>query len=285
MDMRTENFRLAVHNGIAHLVLDRPAKRNALAAAFWHELPRAIQALDDAGAARVLVLSATGGYFCSGIDTAVFGSFTPECSGPEAERQARIVAPLSRYESIVAFQRCFTALEQCRLPVIAAIQGGCIGAGLDMVSACCMRLGTPDAFFSVYEINVGMPADMGTFPRLARWIPEGVVRELAYTGRRMDAQEALQRGLLNRVCADPAQLLDEAMALARTIAEKAPLAVYGSKRLMNYGRDHGTADTLDQVALWIAGLNPSEQIQEAASARAQQRVPFFAGLPRRSQPR
>lgn len=280
-NMTWDTFDLNVQDRIAHLVLNRPEKRNALSLSFWKELPQALQALDDGGQARVLVISSTGPYFCSGIDTSMFGSFKPETNGPDAERQARIAGPMSRYESIMAFQRCFTALEQSRFPVLVAVQGGCIGAGLDMISACCLRYGSADAFFSVYEILMGMPADMGTFPRLTRLVPEGVVREMAYTGRRMEAAEAQQRGLLNRVFDTQTELIKGVMSIARDIADRAPLAVYGSKRLMNYGRDHSTGDTLDQVALWIAGLNPSEQLIEAATARAERRAPQFVDLPRR----
>lgn len=279
--MNWESFSLTVEDRIAHLVLNRPEKRNALSRAFWRELPQAVQELDDSAQARVLVISSTGPYFSSGIDTAMFGSFRPPSDGPDAERQARLAGPLARYEGIAAFQRCFTALEQCRMPVIAAVQGGCIGGALDLASACCMRYASEDAFFSIYEINVGMPADMGTFPRLTRFIPEGVVRELAYTGRRMAATEARERGLVNQVFADQARMIDGVMAVAREIAAKAPLAVLGSKRLIGYGRDHSTADTLEQVALWIGGLVPSEQVIEAARANAERRTADFVDLPAR----
>ena len=277
--MTWESFELTVNDQIAHLVLNRPEKRNALSRAFWTELPQAIQALDDQAQARALVISSTGSYFSSGIDTSMFGSFKPHTDGPDAERSARIQGPLARYEGIVAFQRSFSALEQCRIPVIAAVQGGCIGGGLDLLAACCIRYATRDAFFSIYEINVGMPADMGTLPRLTRFLPEGVVRELAYTGRRMAAAEAHHRGLVNEVYADHASLLEGAMNIARQIASKAPLAVSGTKRLITYGRDHSTADTLDQVALWIAGMNPGEQVLEAAKANANRVPANFVGLP------
>lgn len=279
--MTWESFELTITDQIAHLVLNRPEKRNALSRAFWTELPQAVQALDDGAQARVLVISSTGPYFSSGIDTSMFGSFKPDLEGPDAERRARLLGPLTRYEGIVAFQKSFSALEQCRIPVIAAVQGGCIGGGLDLLAACCIRYSTTDAFFSVYEVNVGMPADMGTLPRLTRFLPEGVVRELAYTGRRMEANEAHHRGLVNEIFSDHTTLLEGAMNIARQIASKAPLAVSGTKRLINYGRDHSTADTLDQVALWIAGMNPSEQVLEAARANANRVPANFVDLPTR----
>jgi enoyl-CoA hydratase len=277
--MSWESFDLQVTDRVAHLVLNRPEKRNALSLAFWRELPRAVRELDEAAQARVLVISSTGSYFSSGIDTSMFGSFRASAEGPDGERRARLTSPMARYEGILAFQRCFTALEQCRMPVIAAVQGGCIGGALDLASACCMRYASADAFFSIHEINVGMPADMGTFPRLARFVPEGMVRELAYTGRRMPAAEARERGLVNHVFATQQDMVEGVLGVARDIAAKAPLAVSGSKRLITYGRDHGTADTLEHVALWIAGLVPSEQIMEAARANAGRRTADFVDLP------
>jgi enoyl-CoA hydratase len=279
--MAWNGFTLTVENRIAHLTLSRPEKRNALTRAFLQDLPAAIRELDDSGRARVLVVSSTGPYFSSGIDTAMFGAFAPAADGIDGARRARLTEPLARYEGISAMQRAFSALEQCRIPVIAAVQGGCIGAGLDLVSACCMRYASADAFFSIYEIHLGMPADLGTFPRLARHVPEGMVRELAYTGRRMGVAEARERGFVNEVFASQAEMLAGVAQVAKEIAAKAPLALMGTKRLITYGRDHSTADTLDQVALWIGGLVSTDQVKEAASARAERREPEFASLPPR----
>jgi len=175
-------------------------------------------------------------------------------------------------------QDCFTALKQCRMPVNAAVQGGCIGGGLDLIAACCMRYACADAFFSVHEVNLGMPTDMGSIPRLARWMPEGVLHELAYTGRRMPADEALVRGLVNRVFADQEALVAGTLEIAREIATKAPLAVHGSKRLITYGRDHSAADTSDHVALWSGGVLPSEQVMDAAVAQREKRACAFVDL-------
>jgi len=278
--MELENFDLSIDNGVAHLVMKRPEKRNAMSPSFWSELPATVRRLDGEAAARVVVISSAGSYFSSGLDTSMFGSMRLSGEGPDAERAQRLAGPLHRYQRIHHMQDSFSALEQCRMPVIAAVQGGCIGGGLDMVAACCIRYASADAFFSIHEINVGMPADMGSIPRLTRWMPEGIVRELAYTGRRMTADEALQRGLVNQVFADHAALVGGALELARLIAGKAPLAVHGSKRLITYGRDHSTADTLDQVALWIGGMLPSEQVVSAARALSEKRPGDFVELPR-----
>jgi enoyl-CoA hydratase len=246
--------------------------------AFWDELPQIIEDIDANSRARVIVISSTGPHFTSGIDTGMFSdnSITP---GEDAARTARLQHGARFYDSVQRMQRTFTALEQCRIPVLAAIQGGCIGGGVDLITACDMRYASEDAFITVYEINIGMTADVGTFPRLVKLIPEGIVRELAYTGRRMPAREAQACGLVNRVFADQASMLTEVMAIAREIAARAPLAVYGCKRMINYARDHSTADGLDYIGIWNASMLQGEEIQEAISANRDRRAGEFVELP------
>ena len=178
-------------------------------------------------------------------------------------------------------QRSLSCLEECRIPVLAAVQGGCIGGGVDMVSACDMRYATEDAYFTIFEINIGMTADVGTFPRLCKLIPEGIVRELAYTGRRMSAAEAKQIGLVNRVYADQDAMLEGVFDLAGEIASKPPLAVYGCKRMINYARDHSTADGLDYIAIWNASFLQGAEMQEAMLANQQKRPGEFVDLPKK----
>ena len=184
------------------------------------------------------------------------------------------------YDDVRRMQRSFTALENCRIPVLAAIQGGCIGGGVDLVTACDMRYATEDAFLTIYEVNIGMTADVGTFPRLVKLIPEGIVRELAYTGRRMSAAEAQQVGLVNRVFPDHETLLAEVDEIAREIASKAPLAVYGCKRMINYARDHTTAEGLDYVGIWNASMLQPDEMAEAMAANAEKRPGDFVDLPK-----
>ena len=182
-------------------------------------------------------------------------------------------------------QRTFSCLEESRLPVLSAIQGACIGGGIDMVSATDLRYATEDAFFCIQEINIGMTADVGTLQRLPRLIPEGVCRELAYTGRRMPAAEAKAVGLVNEVYSDHEALLDGVHEVARTIASRSPLAIYGSKQMITYARDHSTADSLDHMATWQAGMFQPADMTEAFAAQAEGRegdfddlLPFRGGL-------
>jgi len=176
-------------------------------------------------------------------------------------------------------QHAFSALENCRVPVIAAIQGGCIGGGVDLATACDLRYATSDAFFTIFEINVGMTADVGTFPRITNLIPEGIARELAYTGRRMPADEARSFGLVNNVFDDHEAMLQGVMEVAAEIASKPPLAVYGCKRAITYARDHNTADALDHIGVWNSSMLIPQEMMEAMQAKAQKRDPEFSDLP------
>ncbi len=176
-------------------------------------------------------------------------------------------------------QDSFNCLERARIPVLVAIQGGCIGGGVDLISACDIRYATEDAFITVFETNIGMTADVGTFPRLVKLIPEGYVREMAYTGRRVSAQEAKEMGLINNIYTDQAGMLDAVLAIAKDIASKAPLAVYGCKKMINYARDHSTDDGLDYIAIWNASHLKLEEIQEAMMSNAEKRPGNFVDLP------
>jgi enoyl-CoA hydratase len=276
--MSYQCFDVSIADHIAHIRLNRPEKRNNMIRAFWDELPAIVEDIDHNARARVIVISSTGPHFSSGLDTSMFAdaSIAP---GPDAERAAQLQHGARFYEHVLHMQRSFNVLERCRLPVLAAIQGGCIGGGVDLVTACDMRYATEDAFITVFEINIGMTADVGTFPRLVKLIPEGIVREMAYTGRRMPAREAQACGLVNRVFPDQPTMLAEVMGIAREIASKAPLAVYGTKRMINYARDHSTADGLDYIGIWNASMLQKQEIQEAITANAEKRPGAFVELP------
>ena len=276
-----ETFDLTIENDIAHICLNRPEKRNSMIPSFWEDLPTTVRDIDDNAKARVIVISSSGPVFTAGMD---LNAFTPKdhSSADEAKRE-RIRHGAAFYDTARKTQEAFNALEACRVPVLAAIQGGCVGGGLDMVTACDMRYCTQDAFFTIFEVNIGMTADVGTFPRLVQQMPEGLVRELAYTGRRMAADEALSTGLVNRVFASHEELLAGVMAIAEEIATKAPLAVYGCKRVINYSKDHSTADTLDYIAIWNASFLQSQEMQEAMMANAEKRPADFVALPTRQE--
>ena len=279
--MSHQCFDVTIDRQIAHIVLNRPEKRNSMIPAFWDELPAIIEDIDNHARARAIVISSTGPHFSSGIDTAMFSDSSITA---DAQAQAETLRQHGArfYDTVQRMQRSFSVLESCRIPVLAAIQGGCIGGGVDLATACDMRYATEDAFITVFEINIGMTADVGTFPRLVKLIPEGIVRELAYTGRRMPAREAQACGLVNRVFPDHATLLAEVMAIAREIAAKAPLAVYGCKRMINYARDHSTADGLDYIGIWNASMLQKDEIMEAIAANAAKRPAQFVDLPVRA---
>ncbi len=272
-------FDVSIANDVAHIVLNRPDKRNSMIHEFWDELPTIVQSIDQNSTARVIVLSSTGPHFTSGLDTSIFGSSVESSDNPEDVEKSKRQRSAKLYDTITHMQKSFTCLEQCRIPVIAAIQGGAIGGGVDLVTACDLRYMTEDGFLSIYEINIGMTADVGTFPRITHLLPEGIVKELAYTGRRISAQEAKQHGLVNEIYTDHEAMLEATMGIARQIATKAPLAVYGSKKIINYSRDHSAADSLDYISLWNASMLQPDEISEAFAAAQEEREGDFVDLP------
>ncbi|MEZ5739328.1 MAG: crotonase/enoyl-CoA hydratase family protein [Burkholderiaceae bacterium] len=273
-DTRYECFTVEILDKIAHVRLNRPKAMNAMNRAFWNELPQLIGKIDREASARVIVISSTGKHFSAGMDLAVFGE-----NGVVTRSDAdRYVAAEAFRSNIRQIQSSFNVLEAARAPVLFALHGGVIGGAIDMISAGDIRWCTADTFFCIQEINIGMTADVGTFPRLQRLIPEGWVREMAYTGRRIDAATARRIGLVNEVYENHEQMISAVMGTAREIAAKNPLAVTGSKVLINYGRDHSSADTLDYVGVWNAGMLAPPHMQEAFAARTQKRDAVFPDL-------
>ena len=165
------------------------------------------------------------------------------------------------------------------MPVIAAIQGACIGGGVDMISACDMRYCTSDAFFCIQEINIGMAADVGTLQRLPNLIPTGLMRELAYTGRRLFAEEAKSIGLVNEVYDTHSHMLEAVMSIAEEIAKKSPLAVASTKHLLGYGEEHSVSDTLDYQTLWMGSISQGGEMAKYFNAKQQGNEPEFDDLP------
>ena len=182
-------FSLTMNDHVAHLVLNKPESLNTMHPTFWRELDTVLHQLNNEGKARALVISSTGKHFSAGMALETFsGAISMDADSPEG--RAAI------YDSLTDMQSTFTLLESMRIPVIAAIHGGCIGGAVDMVTACCIRYATQDAFFCIQEINIGMVADVGTLQRLPKLLPMGLVKELAYTGRRLSAANALNHGLV-----------------------------------------------------------------------------------------
>jgi enoyl-CoA hydratase len=267
-----ECFKVEIADGIAHIVLNRPEKMNAMNRAFWRELPSIVEEIDQGALARVIVISSTGKHFTAGMDLSVFTSG----SSTKGKEQGRIRANLMK--TVLKLQKTFGCLDEARVPVLMAVQGGCIGGGVDFASACDMRYCTKDAFFCIQEINIGMTADVGTFPRLPHLMPQGLVRELAYTGRRLFADEAKSCGFVNAVFDTQEELLAGVFAIAREIAARSPLAVYGSKEMLNYARDHSIADGLKHIAVWQTGMFQPADMMESFAAKAEKREPVFDDL-------
>ncbi|MBU4435866.1 MAG: crotonase/enoyl-CoA hydratase family protein [Alphaproteobacteria bacterium] len=268
-------FKVEIEAGVAHIQLKRPEAMNTMTRAFWNELPAIVKHIDDNALARCIVITSTGKHFSAGMELSVF---TDGEGVTEARTGDRHVAGESFRHHVHHLQDTFTCLDRARMPVIVAIQGGCIGGAVDFVSACDIRYATSDAFFCIQEINIGMTADVGTFPRLCKLIPEGWVRELAYTGRRLPAQRARDIGLVNEVLDTHEEVVAHALATAREIAGKSPLAVAGSKVMINYARDHSIADSLDYIATWQTGMFSGPHMAEAFTAKAQKRDAVYPDL-------
>jgi enoyl-CoA hydratase len=275
-------FEVEEADRVAHVRLCRPDELNTMVPAFWRELPEIVDELSDRGTVRAIVISSTGRHFTAGMDLAVFTAGAVEGSGDTNASGAPVEIGRARATmraNVLHLQESFTALERARVPVLVAVQGGCIGGGVDMVCAADMRYATADAFFCIQEINIAMTADVGTLQRLPKLIPEGVAREYAYTGRRMTAARGYELGFVNAVYPDHATMLDAVLDTAREIASKSPLAVWGSKEMLNYARDHSVADGLDHIATWQAGMFQPTDMIEAFTARAEKRDPVYEDLP------
>ena len=269
-------FDIEEAGGVAHVRLSRPDEFNSMIREFWIELPEIIGQLDDSGKARAIVISSTGKHFCSGLDLSILAG---DSSAPKADLSR---SRANSREVVLALQAALTSIEQARMPVLVAIQGGCIGGGIDLSTACDMRYCSEDAFFCVQEINMGLAADVGTLQRLPKVIPEGHAREMAYTGRRMSSAWAREVGLVNAVYPDQSALIEGVLEIAGEIAERSPLAMWGSKEMLNFARDHSVAEGLNYVATWQAGMFHGEDTKEAFEARQEKRKPDFADLLPRS---
>lgn len=268
VELSFKTLELTIADGVADLRLNRPDRANSLNQDLWDDLRDAARALDATPAARIVVLSGAGKHFCAGIDLEMLGTLRPADLEPgRAAEELRV--------RIMALQDCITAFEKCRKPVLAAISGACVGAGLDLAAACDLRYASADAKFILKEVDLGLAADVGVLQRLPRIVGEGVTRELAYTARTVSGEEAEQLRLVNRCYASPDELRKGVFELAAELAAKSPIAMRGTKHAITYARDHTVADGLDQIATWNASALTTVDIAEAVAAFQQKRPSTF----------
>lgn len=255
---------------VAWVYLNRPEKRNALEPDFWAACVDTFRALDRDRGVRAIVIAGKGKSFCAGLD------LTATTSIPVLDLADQSAANRVDFAAFVRdWQESFTWIERCRKPVIAAVHGACVGGGLDLIAACDIRLASQDASFSLREAAMAMTADLGSLQRLPLIIGHGLTRELAFTARDVDAQEALQMRLVNHVFADHAALLEGARAMAQQIAAQSPLAVQSSKETLNYAREMGVEEGLHYAALRNSMIMPSPELFEAFQAFMERRKPKY----------
>ena len=269
-------FDLNISDNIANLVLSRPNELNTMSRDFWVELGSILEEINRNSDIRVVVMSSTGKHFCAGMDLSAFSNGVEDIPDDKKPDSARIGEAL--YRVAKELQGYISNLEKIRVPVIAAIQGGCIGGAVDMVTACDIRLASKEAFFCIQEINIGMAADVGTLQRLPKIIPDSKMREMAYTGRRMYADEAKESGLISDMYETQEEMLEGANKLAKEIASKSPVAIYGLKAVMNYSRDHSVSDGLEYNALWSGAMLSQKDMTEAITANMEKRDASFDDL-------
>ena len=262
VEQRSEVLTVERDGHVATLWLDDADRRNAMGEAFWRDLPLVMGDLGEDDDVRAVVLAAKGRHFTAGLDLTML-------SGADDNRA--FLAMVKRLQASI------TSVADCRKPVIAAVQGACIGGGIDLITACDIRLASADATFSVRETKMAIVADVGTLQRLPKVLTAGHVAELVYTGKDVDAEHARRIGLVNDVLPDHDTVVAAARAMAAEIAANSPLAVQGSKAILQLGEDLTVAQGLDLVALWNTAFIRSEDLSEAISAFFEKRPPVFRG--------
>ncbi|MFQ3666395.1 MAG: crotonase/enoyl-CoA hydratase family protein [Sphingomonadaceae bacterium] len=265
-------FTYAVSDHVAHIELCRPQALNTMNKAFWEEIPAVFAEIDRDPSIRAVVISSTGRHFTAGLDL----NWAGQSLGDRHPDPGRAREQFRRH--IKHMQEPFTAVDRCRVPVIAAIHGGCIGGGVDFITACDIRLGSADCFFTIQEVNIAIVADVGTLQRIPYLLPQGLIRELAYTGRRWLAEEARAHGFLNSVHTTREATIEASFAMARTIAAKSPLAIAGIKQVLNAGRDMTIEQGLEYVAVWNAAMLQGEDMKKAVIAQMQKGEAAFDDL-------
>ena len=265
---------------VAHIKLNRPEKRNAMNWDFWRDLPRIVGDIDTHARARCIVLSSTGPVFSAGLDLSLFGQDVFASSKTAKMNEKELQTPQNFMSFLSFLQDSISSLQKARIPVICAIQGGCIGGGVDLICSADIRLATNDAFFSIRETKIGMVADVGTFPRIVKLLPEGIVKELAFTGRNFSAQEAKEYGFVNRLYESHGALIEGALKIANEIASNSPAAVYGCKKVIDFSRDHTIDEGLEWINMWNASMLSQSELMEGFQSYKSKKEGNFAELPK-----
>ena len=267
-------FDVEINNSIAHIRFNRPEKRNSMNEDFWNLFPKEVEELDDSGEIRALIVSSTGPHFSSGIDLNMFKDDVVEDESKHELGRSRGYF----IQQLHYLQNAASCLEAARFPVIAAIQGGCIGGGIDLVTAADMRICTKDAFFLIEEINVGLAADIGTIQRLPKIIPAGIAREWTMMGEKVSADRAKEVGLVSSLHENQEEMLKSAFEIAEKLASKTPLAMWVTKEVLNYSRDHSVKEGLENVALWNAAMLHKEDVMTTMMSKMQKKKPEYRNL-------
>jgi enoyl-CoA hydratase len=270
--MAYETLDVTVDEQIAHVALNRPDSLNAMNSNFFKEIKEVFETLDRNPSVRAIILSGNGKHFTAGLDLKENNAIMDNKDGDPAREREK----LRRH--IIWLQECFHVIEKANAPVIAAIHGACVGGGIDLIAACDIRVASNDAWFCIQEINVAIVADLGTLQRASTLVPQGILREWALTGRKVSVDETKQYGFINHIESSKDTALVKAFDIAKTISEKSPIAVAGTKKILIHARDHSVLDGLDYVATWNSGMMLGDDLPKAAMATLKKETPFFEDL-------
>jgi enoyl-CoA hydratase len=267
-------FDVEIDNSIAHIRFNRPEKRNSMNEDFWTMFPKEVEELDDSGEIRALIVSSTGPHFSAGIDLSMFKNDIVENETDNEMGRSRGYF----LQQLKFLQNAVSCLEAARFPVVTAVQGGCIGGGIDLITAADIRICTKDAFFLIEEINVGLAADIGTIQRLPKIIPAGIAREWTMLGEKVSADRAKEVGLVSSLHDNHEEMMKNAFVIAEKLASKTPLAMWVTKETLNYSRDHTVKESLENVALWNAATLHKEDVMSTMMSKMQKKKPEYRNL-------